>query len=639
MNKIKCKLAILLSAVLICITVTPYITYAEELYEKAMDATDEYLEKNVTDEAWAVFARGRNLEADHTDDYYVSYYENLDTNALSSSGDCAKALLALRASGRGNSEKAAALIDKIENSTTFDVFSAPTVIESLSDINGTDALKTGIVTRFSSEIAKHTYSGYEMVDTDGMYAAALSTFSGNETTRDSLITYLDSKQDATGNIVGTWGGSPEATAQAVVALSLINKVDDISYKYGDVSTGKSTLDGMLSYYDDNSKKFDKGYTYCNDITAYQTNYALVAYDRSVTPGATSLFDFSDVKNVYYFSFDGNGSSNSMKTQAITSGDSKNLNASTLIKSGYSFIGWVDDSGNTYSNEQLVTASKDVKLYAIWQRLVSSSGGSNPLTSAINTNADLEAMMKVDSKNAVTGTWVSTAKNCWSFLVDGKPFTGGFIVAMNPAAGLYSRAGKFYFDQNGNMVTGWKQIAGEDGILRWYYFNPVPDNWYGACYINTTTPDGYVVDENGAWMDPSIVSEEAINKVLNSSPKESGSSSSSSSSTTEETNKKTNKISVSVSVSGNTISGSEEVTISKNSSAFDALKALAKKMGWSVSGSGSYVKGIGGEMEKSAGALSGWTYSVNGTNPNKSSGSYKLSDGDSVDWIFVDGPSY
>ena len=70
-----------------------------------------------------------------------------------------------------------------------------------------------------------------------------------------------------------------------------------------------------------------------------------------------------------------------------------------------------------------------------------------------------------------------------------------------------------------------------------------------------------------------------------------------------------------------------------------LKAIAEQYGWKISGSGSYVKGIGGEMEKSAGALSGWTYTVNGDTPNKSAGSYKLKDGDSVDWKFVDGPDY
>lgn len=52
--------------------------------------------------------------------------------------------------------------------------------------------------------------------------------------------------------------------------------------------------------------------------------------------------------------------------------------------------------------------------------------------------------------------------------------------------------KWYFMDlvNGDMKTGWQQIRG-----KWYYLDPIN----GDCLINTTTPDGYVVDENGAWI--------------------------------------------------------------------------------------------------------------------------------------------
>ncbi len=75
---------------------------------------------------------------------------------------------------------------------------------------------------------------------------------------------------------------------------------------------------------------------------------------------------------------------------------------------------------------------------------------------------------------------------------------------------------YYLDESGVMRTGWALI---NGI--WYYFNPVTQGetgWHktedgkwghqtgesgsrpmGALCANTTTADGYRVDDNGAWV--------------------------------------------------------------------------------------------------------------------------------------------
>lgn len=73
---------------------------------------------------------------------------------------------------------------------------------------------------------------------------------------------------------------------------------------------------------------------------------------------------------------------------------------------------------------------------------------------------------------------------------------------------------FYLDPvNGDMATGWKQIDG-----KWYYLEPVGGGTYvyngakskwnyaggsghplGSMYQNEMTPEGYKVDENGAWI--------------------------------------------------------------------------------------------------------------------------------------------
>jgi glucan-binding YG repeat protein len=48
---------------------------------------------------------------------------------------------------------------------------------------------------------------------------------------------------------------------------------------------------------------------------------------------------------------------------------------------------------------------------------------------------------------------------------------------------------FWFDERGYMVTGWRLIGG-----KWYYFNPS-----GEMLADTTTPDGYTVGADGAYI--------------------------------------------------------------------------------------------------------------------------------------------
>ncbi len=53
----------------------------------------------------------------------------------------------------------------------------------------------------------------------------------------------------------------------------------------------------------------------------------------------------------------------------------------------------------------------------------------------------------------------------------------------------------YDNTRGRMYTGWHEIDG-----KWYYFNTASDKGtLGAMLANTTTPDGYQVNANGAWI--------------------------------------------------------------------------------------------------------------------------------------------
>lgn len=82
----------------------------------------------------------------------------------------------------------------------------------------------------------------------------------------------------------------------------------------------------------------------------------------------------------------------------------------------------------------------------------------------------------------------------------------------------------------------------------------------------------------------------------------------------------------------------DVAVAKDATAFDALveAARANKIPVDRVGSsyGVYVRGIGNVYEFGFGGESGWTYRVNGISPQISAGAYKLSEGDTVEFIYT-----
>ena len=128
-------------------------------------------------------------------------------------------------------------------------------------------------------------------------------------------------------------------------------------------------------------------------------------------------------------------------------------------------------------------------------------------------------------NSSSATWVANDKN-GKWKLNLKDETGRII---HPSNGFIQLNGyrtyeenhqtkevfasdTYFFDENGDMVTGWLETS--EGKV--YYFNPennseigkmafgwtaIDGAWYffaleGALYKNTTTPDGFRVDENG-----------------------------------------------------------------------------------------------------------------------------------------------
>lgn len=151
---------------------------------------------------------------------------------------------------------------------------------------------------------------------------------------------------------------------------------------------------------------------------------------------------------------------------------------------------------------------------------SSSGGSS--ASAVS------AARRVAGVLVVTGTWTRMQDGTWQFTSGGRQYKNEWaaiaIPGVDPSKGLESYAW-YRFDENGKMLTGWytdvdgaryylqeeanggegrmatgwNLIKNADGSADWYYFNPISDGTRGKLFVNTTTPDGYAVGSDGAWV--------------------------------------------------------------------------------------------------------------------------------------------
>ena len=83
-----------------------------------------------------------------------------------------------------------------------------------------------------------------------------------------------------------------------------------------------------------------------------------------------------------------------------------------------------------------------------------------------------------------------------------------LTSMSAYAGAWAKNTQGWWYDNGNSTwpaSTWQWIDGNnDGVAECYYFNPS-----GYCLTNTTTPDGYMVNADGAWTVNGIIQTKAV----------------------------------------------------------------------------------------------------------------------------------
>ena len=227
--------------------------------------------------------------------------------------------------------------------------------------------------------------------------------------------------------------------------------------------------------------------------------------------------------------DGNGSASAAPVSA-TMGEKITLTVTP--NSGYRFKEWQIVSGDvTISDDTFTMPAGNVVVKAVFERKSSDGGGRDSfsdrdtsssairkdpikgrissdrgiITGAANSTANdgyshwmqnehgwwlrfADNSYPKGRKHGMSGSayaWELINGNWWAFDENGYAKTGWL---RDEAFG-----GWFYMDPERGMQTGWVLI---DGV--WYYFHSVSDGRRGIMYAGQKTPDGYYVDEKGAW---------------------------------------------------------------------------------------------------------------------------------------------
>lgn len=130
-----------------------------------------------------------------------------------------------------------------------------------------------------------------------------------------------------------------------------------------------------------------------------------------------------------------------------------------------------------------------------------SGSLNTGSSGSSDRNVIDNGLIINNSNVFSGKWKHQNDNWYLLLDDGS-------LAQSQWANLNDHW--YVFDDDGNMITSWQKVDG-----KWYYFNSdgsmvtgwkeIGNQYYyfdlssGHLLINTTTPDGYVVDQTGKWI--------------------------------------------------------------------------------------------------------------------------------------------
>jgi uncharacterized repeat protein (TIGR02543 family) len=276
-------------------------------------------------------------------------------------------------------------------------------------------------------------------------------------------------------------------------------------------------------------KIYTGYTYNPDVAGSVTSGTLKKISSAADIVTLKLYYDLTVYNVTVEN-DGNGSASAAPASATMGGK---ITLTSTPNSGYRFKEWHIVSGDvTISGDVFTMPAGNVVVKAVFERKSSDGSGrdssSDRDTSSSAIRKDPIRGWTSSDRGIITGAansiandgyshWMQDDHGWWLRFADNsypkgqKRGTSGTAYVWELINGSWwafdengyakigwlrdeTFGGWFYIDPERGMQTGWVRLGGA-----WYYFHQVSDGRKGIMYAGRKTPDGYYVDENGAWM--------------------------------------------------------------------------------------------------------------------------------------------
>lgn len=273
-------------------------------------------------------------------------------------------------------------------------------------------------------------------------------------------------------------------------------------------------------------KIYTGYTYNPDVAGSVTSGTLKKISSAADIVTLKLYYDLTVYNVTVEN-DGNGSASAAPASATMGGK---ITLTSTPNSGYRFKEWQIVSGNvTISGDAFTMPAGKVTVKALFERKSSGGSGSSsdrdassaairkdPIKGRISSDRGILTGAANSTANDGYSHWMQDAHGWWLRFADNsypkgqKHGTSSIAYAWELINGNWwafdehgytktgwlwdeTFGGWFYIDPERGMQTGWVLIDGA-----WYYFHLVSDGRKGIMYAGQKTPDGYYVDEKGAW---------------------------------------------------------------------------------------------------------------------------------------------